>query len=293
MLLNWPQLETSFKSDFGSSFIIHEALPVSGGDINLAFHLDTNQGQYFVKLNTPDKVDLFRAERQGLMELAKCQSLVVPEPISFGTNANAAYLCMSFIELAEDLDDALLGEAIAELHGPIGQGFGWDSNNFIGSSVQHNDWSEDWPEFFWSKRLEPQLLQMLEANSSFPESALDPLKQSVLSVLQGRNYSASLVHGDLWNGNVAMTVDGKPCLYDPAVYWGHSETDLAMARLFGGFRQVFFDAYAAARPSEDGEEERLLVYQLYHLLNHYNLFGASYLEQCTKQISKIMALGGS
>jgi len=288
MLLNWPQLESTFKTDFGSSFVIHEALPVEGGDINLAFHLDTNQGQYFVKLNTPEKIDLFRTERDGLIELAKCDALVVPEPLSFGTNANAAYLCMSYLDLAEELDDASLGQAIAELHSPIGQRFGWADNNFIGSTVQHNEWTDSWPEFFWDKRLEPQLFKMLEASSSFPESALDPLKAAVISILGGRNYIASMVHGDLWNGNVGMTKEGKPCVYDPAIYWGHSETDLAMARLFGGFREEFFAAYEAARPSEPGEEERILVYQLYHLLNHYNLFGDSYLEQCTKQIGKIM-----
>ena len=235
MLLNWPQLETTFKSDFGSSFVIHEAIPVEGGDINLAFHLDTNQGQYFVKLNTPEKVDMFKAEREGLLELAKCESLVVPEPIACGTNANAAYLCLSFIEMAEHLDDGLLGAAIAELHSPMGQAFGWSSNNFIGSSVQHNNWSNDWPQFFWSMRLEPQLLNMLEAGSSFPESALEPLKAASISILEGRSYVPSLVHGDLWKGNVGMTRDGKPCIYDPAIYWGHAETDLAMARLFRRF----------------------------------------------------------
>jgi len=290
MLLNWPQLESTFKSDFGSSFVIHEALPVEGGDINLAFHLNTNQGRYFVKLNTPEKVDLFRTEKDGLLELAKCEALVVPEPVSFGTNANAAYLCMSFIDMADDLDDRLLGEAIAEMHSPMGQNFGWSSNNFIGNSVQHNNWSDDWSEFFWNMRLEPQLLNMLEASSSFPESVLEPLKAAVVSILSGRTYVASLVHGDLWNGNVGTTVDGKPCIYDPAIYWGHSETDLAMARLFGGFREEFFEAYDSIRPVESGDEERMLVYQLYHLLNHYNLFGGSYLEQCTRQIGKIMSL---
>lgn len=290
MLLNWPQLESSFKSDFGSSFVIHEALPVEGGDINLAFHLDTNQGQYFVKLNTPNKIDLFRTERDGLLELAKCDALVVPEPISFGTNANAAYLCMSFLELADEFDHGILGEAIAELHTPIGQQFGWEDNNFIGSSIQHNDWETNWAGFFWEKRLEPQLLQMLEVSSSFPDSALEPMKAAINAILDNRTYVPSLVHGDLWNGNVGMTTSGKPCIYDPAIYWGHSETDLAMARLFGGFRQEFFDAYETVRSSEAGEAERFLVYQLYHLLNHYNLFGSSYLEQCTKQIGKIMAI---
>ena len=289
MLLNWPQLETTFKSDFGSSFVIHEAIPVEGGDINLAFHLDTNQGQYFVKLNTPEKVDMFRAEREGLLELAKCESLVVPEPITCGANANAAYLCLSFIEMAADIDDGLLGEAIAELHSPMGQEFGWSSNNFIGSSVQHNNWSGDWPQFFWSMRLEPQLLNMLEAGSSFPESALEPLKAASIAILEGRSYVPSLVHGDLWKGNVGMTRDGKSCIYDPAIYWGHAETDLAMARIFGGFREEFFEAYEAVRPYEAGEEERLLVYQLYHLLNHYNLFGGTYLQQCIKQIDRIMS----
>lgn len=290
MLLNWPVLETSFKSDFGSSFVIHDAIPVKGGDINLAFHLNTNQGAYFVKLNTPNKVDLFRTEREGLLELAKCDALVVPEPFSYGQNANAAYLCMSYIEMAEEIDQAPLGEAIAALHEPIGQSFGWSNNNFIGSSVQHNNGSDNWPEFFWANRIEPQLLKMLEVSSSFPESALDLLRNSILSILQGRSYVPSLVHGDLWNGNVGTTLDGRPCLYDPAIYWGHSETDLAMAQLFGGFGQAFYDAYETVRPAQPGEDARLLVYQLYHLLNHYNLFGESYTEQCTKQIGKIMAL---
>lgn len=289
MLLNWPQLESTFKDDFGSAFVIHEALPISGGDINLAFKLDTNQGQYFVKLNTPDKVDMFRAERDGLIELAKCDALVVPEPLVFGQNANAAFLCMSWLDMRDDIDNAALGEAVAMLHEPIGQEFGWGENNFIGSSVQHNDWSEDWPGFFWEKRLEPQLYQMIEAGSSFPEEALEPLRGAVNRILEGRVYQASIVHGDLWNGNVGMTEDGRPCLFDPAVYWGHSETDISMAKLFGGFKQEFYDAYHSIRPAETGGEGQILVYQLYHLLNHYNLFGGSYLDQCVKHIGKVMS----
>ena len=290
MLVNWPQLETSFKGDFGSGFVVHEAIPVEGGDINLAFHLRTNQGEYFVKLNTPDRVDAFYAEQEGLLELARCDALVVPEPLSVGINANSAYLCMSFLQLqAEEVDQAQLGSAIAALHQPLGQQFGWSSNNFIGQSIQQNKPSDDWPMFFWQQRLQPQLLQMLEASSSFPESALAPLEAAVLSILGGRAYVPSLVHGDLWRGNVGFTEQGKPCIFDPAVYWGHSETDLAMARLFGGFRQAFFDAYEAVRPAESGEQSRMLVYQLYQLLNHYNQFGESYLDQCTKQIAKIMA----
>ena len=290
MLLNWPRLEATFKSDFGSSFVIHKALPVAGGDINLAFRLDTNRGQYFVKLNTPEKIDLFRTERDGLLELAKCDSLVIPDPVSLGTSADAAYLCMSYLELAEERDDARLGRAIAELHSsPAGQRFGWADNNFIGSTVQHNEWTESWPEFFWNRRLEPQLLTILEAGSSFPESALEPLKTAVLAILGGGDYVASTVHGDLWHGNAGVTKAGNPCAYDPAIYLGHSETDLAMARLFGGFGEEFYAAYESVRPSAPGEEERILIYQLYHLLNHYNLFGGSYLGQCTRQIGKIVA----
>lgn len=291
MLLNWPKLENSFQDDFGSSFIIHEAIPVKGGDINLAFELDTNQGQYFVKLNTPEKIDMFESERDGLIELAKCDAFVVPEPFSVGQNANAAYLCMSYIDMQSDIDQAALGSAIAELHHPIGQKFGLVANNFIGSSVQHNQWSEDWAQFFWERRLEPQLYRMLETGSGFPEEAFEPLQKAVLNILGAENYVASLVHGDLWNGNVGLSTDGKPCLFDPAIYWGHSETDIAMARLFGGFHQDFYDAYEAARPVQQGEDERILVYQLYHLLNHYNLFGESYLDQCIKQIGKIMLIG--
>ena len=288
MLLNWPKLESRFKSDFGSSFVIHSADPVAGGDINLAFHLITNQGPFFVKLNTPDRADMFATEREGLLELAKCSALRVPEPVSMGQTANAAYLCMEYLDLVEEFDQARLGAAVAELHQPIGQAFGWQSNNFIGSSVQHNGWGDDWADFFWERRLEPQIMKMIDASSSFPTSALNPLRQRVTNLLSDRSYEPSLVHGDLWHGNVGMTADGRVCLFDPAVYWGHSETDLAMARLFGGFSEEFFDAYDAARPQEAGYEVRRLIYQLYHLFNHFNLFGDSYLEQCTSHIGKIL-----
>ena len=290
MLLNWPQLEDSFKSDFGSNFVLHSAEPVAGGDINLSFELDTNLGTYFIKLNTPDKLEMFQAEREGLLELAKCQSLVVPEPLSVGQNANAAFLCMTWLDLRPDIEHGPLGEAIALMHEPIGQQFGGAKNNFIGSTVQHNGWSDSWADFFWEKRLEPQIYQMLEVSSTFPESALEPLKEKVLALLGAYDFAPSLVHGDLWNGNVGTTIDGKPAIFDPAVYWGHSETDLALARLFGGFSETFFEAYESVRPALQDEEDRLLVYQLYHLLNHYNLFGSNYLDQCIRQIGKIMAL---
>lgn len=290
MLLNWPQLEDRFKSDFGSSFALHSAEPVSGGDINLGFQLDTNQGLYFIKLNTPDKLAMFESEREGLLELAKCDAMVVPEPVSVGQNANASFLCMTWLDLQPVVDQASLGEAIAALHEPIGQQFGAAKNNFIGTTVQHNGWSDDWARFFWEKRLEPQIHQMLEVESSFSEQTLAPLKVKVVEVLQEYSFVPSLVHGDLWNGNVGTTAHGKPAIFDPAIYWGHAETDLAMARLFGGFSDDFFAAYRASRTTLEGEEERLLIYQLYHLLNHYNLFGGNYLDQCIKQIGKIMSL---
>ncbi len=290
MLLNWPQLQDSFQSDFGSSFRIEEASPIQGGDINLAFRLETSQGTFFAKLNTPDMIDLFESEREGLMELAACDALEIPEPILCGKNAGAAFLCMSWLDLSEETDQAGLGEAIAALHQPMGQDFGWSSNNFIGASIQHNDQTQDWPEFFWSMRIEPQLMRMIEAGPSFSESAMDPIQAKVLHVLRQHTYVASLVHGDLWIGNAATTLEGRPCIYDPAVHWGHAETDLAMARLFGGFGEAFFDAYEVSLPRETGADERMLIYQLYHLLNHYNLFGASYLDRCIKQIGAIMAL---
>lgn len=290
MLLNWPQLEDRFKSDFGSGFVLHEATPVTGGDINTCFHLDTNQGPLFAKLNTPDKYDMFKAEVAGLEELGKCDALVVPQAITHGQNANVAFLCMTWLDLLPQVEEGPLGEAIAALHEPIGQRFGAEANNFIGTTIQHNGWSDDWSTFFWECRLEPQLHQLLESDTAIPESALDPLKAKVLDILGQQRYSPSLVHGDLWGGNVGTTVDGKPAVFDPAVYWGHAETDLAMARLFGGFSSEFFDAYEAVYPSLDGEAERLLIYQLYHLLNHYNLFGSHYLDQCGKQIYKILSL---
>ncbi|MBC6428554.1 MAG: fructosamine kinase family protein [Cellvibrionales bacterium] len=290
MLLNWPQIEDSLRADFGSGFRLRQAVPVSRGDINLAFRLVTNQELYFIKLNTPDRLAMFEAERAGLVELARCDALAVPKPLAVGCNADAAYLCLSWLDFSAQTDQTALGEAVARLHQIKGKQFGWWANNFIGTSVQHNQYTDNWADFFWTMRLQPQLLQMVQAGSSFSELALQPLERAVRSLLGGRDYMPCLVHGDLWHGNAGSTVAGAPCLFDPAPYWGHAETDIAMAQLFGGFTPAFFAAYHALCPPEEGADERRLVYQLYHLLNHYNLFGGSYLDRCTATIAKIIAL---
>lgn len=224
----------------------------------------------FLKTNVATFADAFAAEADGLAALA-ASGLPVPSPIRHGVEDATAFLLLEFLELRTSGDFAELGRALAALHTRPRTGFGWTRDNYIGATPQWNAWSDDWTEFFRLRRIEPQLA--LAASNGFQIETPD-----VDALLAGHEPEPALLHGDLWRGNVGF-VDAGPVLFDPAVYCGDREADLAMTELFGEFPKAFYAAYEKALPLHSGYETRKHLYNLYHLLNHLNLFGGGYLGQ--------------
>ena len=185
-----------------------------------------------------------------------------------------AFIALEHLDLQRQGDWAALGRMLARLHRVTGKRFGWHRDNYIGATPQHNAWCDDWLEFWRERRLRPQL--------EWAGIGLDSLE--VCELLAGHRPVPSLLHGDLWNGNAGFTADG-PVLYDPAVYYGDRETDLAMTELFGGFAPQFYAAYRREYPLEAGYETRKHLYNLYYLLNHLNLFGGGYRAQVEETLS--------
>ena len=228
---------------------------------------------------------MFEAEAEGLAELALPGVIRVPRVYDVGENDTGAFLLMEWLDLgrATPAVSTELGNKLAALHRVTGDRHGWTRDNTIGLTPQHNRSSENWAEFFGENRLAYQL--ELAASKGFSgelQSELQSLGSEVLQnlhdILRDHKPEPSLLHGDLWSGNWSCC-DGEPVIFDPAVYYGDRETDLAMTRLFGGFDRHFYEAYEASWPLADGHERRLPLYQLYHVLNHVNLFGSGYVNQ--------------
>jgi len=247
---------------------VADAEPVSGGCIHRCYRARLDGRAVFLKVNEARFADAFAAEADGLSALraARC---IAPEPLKHGTSAASAYLVMEFLELKPRGDFAALGRMLAALHSSHGDAFGWPRDNYIGSTPQPNGPLASWTEFWRERRLAPQLA--LARSNGYALELPD-----VSQLLKGHHPAPSLLHGDLWSGNAAFLASRAPVLFDPAVYYGDREADLAMTELFGGFPPEFYSAYG---PRPRGYEMRKHLYNLYHLLNHLNLFGGGYLGQ--------------
>jgi len=255
--------------------------PVGGGDISAAWHLDTESREVFLKTGPAAAIDMFTAEAEGLSEIASANAVRVPEVFAIGQTADDAFLALEWLsfERLGRRGEHLLGKQLAEMHRTVKDRFGWHRDNTIGLTPQHNNWSSDWVEFFREHRLAYQL--RLAADNGFAGELQEQgnrLLERLPLFFEAYQPVPSLLHGDLWGGNRACS-DGAPVIFDPAVYYGDRETDLAMTRLFGGFGGSFYDAYETAWPLEPGSASRQNLYQLYHVLNHLNLFGSSYLSR--------------
>lgn len=255
--------------------------PVTGGDISAAWHLDTEDGGVFLKTGRASAFDMFAAEAEGLSELASANAVRVPEVLATGVQEDTAFLALEWLSLGrpDAASERMLGERLADLHRTTKGRFGWHRDNTIGLTPQHNPWMDDWVEFFRVQRLGYQL--QLAAGNGFTGELQEQgrrLQKRLPIFFDSYRPAASLLHGDLWGGNWA-SCSGKPVIFDPAVYFGDRETDLAMTRLFGGFGRRFYDAYDSAWPLQPGHRERCDLYQLYHVLNHLNLFGSGYLSR--------------
>ncbi len=225
----------------------------------------------FLKTNDARFADAFAAEAGGLAALRNA-GLRSPEPLAHGVAGDQAFLLMEFLQLQSNGDFAALGKMLAAAHHHTAPRFGWQRDNYIGTTPQANGWCDDWAKFWRERRLLPQLELARRNGFDLKINSLD-------LVLEKHRPRASLLHGDLWSGNAAFTSIGAPVVFDPAVYYGDREADLAMTELFGGFPREFYKAYREAFPLPPGHELRKHLYNLYHLLNHLNLFGGGYLGQ--------------
>ncbi len=263
-----------------------------GGSISRALVAETGSEKWFVKLNSVELLDMFEAEVDGLRALAKCREIRVPRVVGWGCADQQSYLVLEHLDMRpmSDVGAASAGRALAALHRITGDGFGWSRDNFIGSTPQSNHVHRDWPEFFARERLLPQLdLARRDGHSGTLIENGERLVEKLHVFFSGYQPSPSLLHGDLWHGNAGIDRDGKLVMFDPAVYFGDREADLAMTELFGGFPVAFHAAYRDAWPLADGYPQRRTLYNLYHVLNHLNLFDGSYRLQAQHMISALLA----
>jgi len=264
---------------------------VGGGSINACYRWPAADGALFVKVATREALPAFAAEAAGLGELSRAQALRVPRVLASGVAEGAAFLALEWIErgAADAACERRLGEGLAALHAVTAPRFGFAHDNTIGRTPQLNDWAGEWLEFFRERRLRPQLA--LAARQGFAATLTAPgerLLASLPRLLGGHHPAPSLLHGDLWGGNWFAAANGEPVVFDPAVYYGDREADLAMTRLFGGFGEAFYRAYDAAAPAAPGARQRVPLYNLYHVLNHANLFGGGYVTEARTLIEALL-----
>ncbi len=286
----WDAIATHLSQSTGQLFQLETRRSVSGGCINAGYAISGSQQTYFVKVNQASQLAMFRAEAAGLDEILASQTIRVPKPICWGTAANSAYLVLEWLELSHSSGSGweLMGQKLAALHQTTSlKGFGWQMNNTIGATVQINDWTKNWTDFWTEHRLGYQFKLAAQRGGIFPQQ--NRLLNAIPEILAGHDPQPSLVHGDLWSGNAAVTQQREPVMFDPATYYGDREVDLAMTELFGGFPADFYRGYNAAFPLDPGYLQRKILYNLYHILNHFNLFGGSYAAQANRMIEQTLS----
>lgn len=272
-----PDLRDALQQRLGAR--LGMVRPLGGGDINEAFAVSFEDGsEVFVKTHPNPPPRMFGAEALGLAWLDEAKVIRIPRVLAV-SDEPPEYLALELLTAAKrraDFDEDL-GRSLAALHAFGAPAFGLDHDNYIGRLPQSNTTAPDWPSFYWASRLEPQLRLACNAGliDRTTRAKFDALRE-VLPDRVGPDERPSRLHGDLWGGNLHVDDLGRPCLIDPAVYGGHREVDLAMMRLFGGFSDRVFAAYAEAWALQPGASDRVPLYQLYPLLVHVNLFGGSY-----------------
>lgn len=261
-----------------------------GGCINRGYVLIGSDGRkFFAKVNEATTDEMFAAEADGLRELARVGAIRVPRPICVGRSGDEAFLVLEWLPLEGPGNSEDLGRCLARLHQRTQTDFGWWRDNTIGSTPQHNGTVADWPTFYLRRRLQPQL--DLARRNGAPRALLqggERLAAELHVFFAGHRPLPSLLHGDLWGGNYGYA-EGEPVLFDPAVYFGDREAEMAMTELFGGFPDRFYSAYREAWPLGPGYAVRRQLYNLYHVLNHFNLFGGGYGSQAQAMMASLLS----
>jgi len=293
-MTHWQQIAAHISQSRNTTFQIQHKNTIGGGSINSAYKVTGSDGHdYFVKLNSATLEHMFQVEFESLNELSQAldannSMMQIPQPVCFGTSGSKSYLVLEYLNMSSRGDGKLMGQALAQMHRITTSQYGWYQNNIIGSTPQSNHKHSDWTTFWHEERLLPQFKMLYDKGyKSYLAPLSDRLLNNLDSLLANHNPGASLLHGDLWSGNYAYDDQGRPIIFDPALYYGDREADLAMTELFGGFGQDFYQAYNDAWPLEEGYKTRKTLYNLYHILNHANLFGTSYLNQAIAMMERL------
>lgn len=280
-----PLLEEKLAGHTGLKSTITDSRAIGGGSINDACKLQYGNSSFFVKWNHASRYPgMFEAEAKGLQLLRQAGALYVPEVIGSGGSAQMAFILMEYIEPGRTDGEFwnAFGTKLAQLHRQTADRFGLDHDNYIGSLPQQNAQKAEWPDFFSTQRLEPQLKMARDAGLA--DRSLSRSFQKLYNRMSNLfpDEPPALLHGDLWSGNYLCSSQKQAVLIDPAVYYGHREMDLGMSQLFGGFDATFYTAYDTAWPLEQGWQQRLHLCNLYPLMVHVNLFGSGYLGQVNR-----------
>lgn len=293
---DWLKIEHKITASTGNLFNLKKHIEIGGGDTNKAFRIEgvieDKEVSFFIKVNQKGRSDMFTAEAAGLQEIESASAIRVPQVICCGVDSSQSYLVLEDLSLSFNRGNSAeqLGHDLAALHKHTSQKFGWSRDNTIGSTEQINTTTDSWITFWQEQRLGFQL-NLAKSNGASHSLSMkgENLLNSLDKLFIGYEPKASLLHGDLWSGNYGCLESGEPVIFDPAVYYGDREADLAMTELFGGFPAEFYNAYNAAWPLDAGYKQRKTLYNLYHILNHYNLFGGGYAMQAENMIDQLLS----
>lgn len=292
------QLEHRLSSCLDSEAVFIDARICAGGNINDCYHVtlsvDDQAYPFFTKVNCGINNKVLESEMTNLQTMQKLVNTdILPRPICMFDCGSSRVLVLEYLDLKSTLnqsDEKSQAIALSHLHSINADSFGWRTNNHIGTTTQYNRRHLNWADFWLNERLEPQWRAM---SQRYGRNELTKLESVIFGnterILSQHNPKPVLCHGDAWSGNLGVKTSGKGVLYDPACYFGDAETDIALAQLFGGISRHFLQSYDTLIPVAPGRESRLLLYQLYHMLNHINMFGDSYLRGTLDLCHRIQA----
>ena len=264
---------------------------VHGGDIHNAWRIEFSNKKLFLKRNIRNKkfLEFEKYCLQNLRKYINQENLVIPEVIAYKNIKNIEILLIEWIDM-HNFDQKKLGKGLGELHLKSAESnpkmFGFPVEGFIGTTDQKKGLEDNWIDCFLNLRIIPQLLSL--KSRILDKEIINKVKEKIQSELLNHKPINALVHGDLWSGNAGMDKNGKGVIFDPASWWADNEVDIAMTKLFGGFRKEFYEEYHRIFPIKNGFEKRIIIYNFYHILNHANMFGGGYLKQVKDYVKAIL-----
>jgi len=264
---------------------------VHGGDIHSAWQVEFSNKKLFLKRNIRNKkfLEFEKYCLQNLRKYINHENLVIPEVIAYKNIKNIEILLIEWIDM-HNFDQKKLGKGLGELHLKSAESnpkmFGFQIEGFIGTTDQKKGWEDNWIDCFLNLRIIPQL--SILKPKTLEKETINKVKEKIKSELLKHKPINTLVHGDLWSGNVGVNKSGKGVIFDPASWWADNEVDIAMTKLFGGFRKEFYEEYHRVFPIKNGFEKRIIIYNFYHILNHANMFGGGYLKQVEDYVNAIL-----